>query len=102
VSHGPADSGKRDPRVSARSLDDEGAGPDGPALVRHAKDVEGHPVLHAAGHIEQLALGEDPSGLAAPRQVDGEKRRVADDAADAFESGLDLGGHLGSWTRRFP
>ena len=81
-----ADGGERDAGVAAGGLSDAHPGPQGAAAIRLFDDEERHPVLDAAGEVQRFLLREDHPRLAAEDHVDGQQRRIADQAVQAGEA----------------
>ena len=72
------------------------ARPDPAVAIGRAPGCERHPVLDAAGQVERLLLGVDHARLAAPREVDREQRRIADQAMQRAEALSGVGVHTPS------
>ena len=85
MSQRPADRGKGDAGVAARGLHDEIARSQNPVAVTLGDDVQRHPVLDAAGHVEILGLGVEHAWPAAIGEVDGQEWRVAHHRFEAVD-----------------
>jgi len=83
MTQGAADGGERDSGVPAGRFDDQPTRPQRTAQVAPPHDLEGHPILHAPGHVQVFRLGVDPAFPSTKSEVNRQQRRVPDEGLEA-------------------